>query len=100
MLAKLSQVAPQPGGPCAYAALASLWNLLAGYGGLVSVGQQAYVGLGAYFLFACGILFGVPPLAELIGPTLHKKVQENSEMMLAALKREAEAETVLRRRTA
>jgi ribosome-associated toxin RatA of RatAB toxin-antitoxin module len=34
--------------------------------------------------------FGVPTLAELIGPTLHKKVKENSEMMLAALKREAE----------
>src|SRR6185503_6598577 len=31
----------------AYVALASLWNLLAGYAGLVSVGQQAYVGLGA-----------------------------------------------------
>ncbi len=35
--------------------------------------------------------FGVPTLAELIGPTLHRKVQENCEMMLAALKREAEA---------
>src|SRR5579872_6631001 len=34
--------------------------------------------------------FGVPTLAELIGPTLHKKVLENSEMMLAALKAEAE----------
>ncbi len=34
--------------------------------------------------------FGVPTLAELIGPTLEKKVKENSEMMLAALKREAE----------
>lgn len=34
--------------------------------------------------------FGVPTLAELIGPTLQKKVRENSEMMLAALKREAE----------
>jgi ribosome-associated toxin RatA of RatAB toxin-antitoxin module len=34
--------------------------------------------------------FGVPTLAELIGPTLHKKVKENAEMMLAALKREAE----------
>ncbi len=34
--------------------------------------------------------FGVPTLAELIGPTLHKKVKENSEMMLAALKDEAE----------
>jgi branched-chain amino acid transport system permease protein len=28
-----------------------LWNLLAGYAGLVSVGQQAYVGLGGYALF-------------------------------------------------
>lgn len=34
--------------------------------------------------------FGVPTLAELIGPTLHKKVKENAEMMLAGLKREAE----------
>ena len=37
--------------------------------------------------------FGVPTLAELIGPTLEKKVRENAEMMLAALKREAEAAT-------
>lgn len=29
-------------------ALASMWNLLAGFGGLVSVGQQAYFGIGAY----------------------------------------------------
>jgi coenzyme Q-binding protein COQ10 len=35
--------------------------------------------------------FGVPTLAELIGPTLAKKVRENSDMMLAALKNEAEA---------
>jgi coenzyme Q-binding protein COQ10 len=35
--------------------------------------------------------FGVPTLAELIGPTLEKKVRENAEMMLAALKAEAEA---------
>jgi len=34
-----------------YFALAQLWNLLAGYAGLVSVGQQAYVGLGGYALF-------------------------------------------------
>ena len=38
--------------------------------------------------------FGVPTLAELIGPTLERKVRENSEMMLAALKREAEAACV------
>ncbi len=35
--------------------------------------------------------FGVPTLAELIGPTLHRKVQENGEMMLAALKGQAES---------
>jgi branched-chain amino acid transport system permease protein len=34
-----------------FLALAQLWNLLAGYAGLVSVGQQAYVGLGGYALF-------------------------------------------------
>ncbi len=28
--------------------LASMWNLLAGYAGLISVGQQAYIGAGAY----------------------------------------------------
>ena len=47
----------------AYIALASLWNLLAGYAGLVSVGQQAYVGLGGYVLFASTILAGLHPFA-------------------------------------
>jgi branched-chain amino acid transport system permease protein len=45
-----------------YLALASLWNLLAGYTGLVSVGQQAYVGLGAYVLFSLVVLAGWTPL--------------------------------------
>ncbi len=49
----------------AYVGLASLWNLLAGYAGLVSVGQQAYVGLGAYLMFALTLLAGVPPLAAI-----------------------------------
>ena len=34
--------------------MASMWNLLAGYAGLVSVGQQAFIGLGAYFLVLLG----------------------------------------------
>lgn len=46
----------------AYIALASLWNLLAGYAGLVSVGQHAYVGLGGYVLFALAMFLGVHPL--------------------------------------
>jgi branched-chain amino acid transport system permease protein len=49
-----------------YVALASLWNLLAGYAGLVSVGQQAYVGLGAYALFALTIMLGLHPLAAIV----------------------------------
>jgi branched-chain amino acid transport system permease protein len=49
----------------AYVGLASLWNLLAGYAGLVSVGQQAYVGLGAYLLFALTLRAGLPPLAAI-----------------------------------
>jgi branched-chain amino acid transport system permease protein len=59
----------------AYVALASLWNLLAGYAGLVSVGQQAYVGLGAYLLFALTLRAGVPalwaiPLAGLVAAVI------------------------------
>jgi branched-chain amino acid transport system permease protein len=45
-----------------YLSLAALWNLLAGYAGLVSVGQQAFVGLGGYGLFALAMFFGVHPL--------------------------------------
>lgn len=46
-------------------ALAQYWNLLAGYAGLVSVGQQAFVGIGGYTLFAAAILYGVDPLAAI-----------------------------------
>lgn len=45
--------------------LAQYWNLLAGYGGLVSVGQQAFVGLGAYGLFGAAIVWGVDPVLAL-----------------------------------
>ena len=46
--------------------LAQFWNLLAGYGGLVSVGQQAFVGLGAYALFAAASLGGIDPVPALL----------------------------------
>ena len=45
-----------------YLALASLWNLLAGYAGLVSVGQQAFVGLGGYTLYLGSLWLGLNPL--------------------------------------
>ena len=43
-------------------ALAQCWNLLAGYAGLISVGQQAFVGFGGYLLFALTLLGGINPL--------------------------------------
>ncbi|QFY64066.1 branched-chain amino acid ABC transporter permease (plasmid) [Rhizobium grahamii] len=42
--------------------LAQCWNLLAGYAGLISVGQQLFVGCGAYALFGLVILAGLDPL--------------------------------------
>lgn len=49
-----------------YLALAQMWSLLAGYGGLVSVGQQAFVGLGGYILFALAAFGGVHPIMALV----------------------------------
>jgi branched-chain amino acid transport system permease protein len=41
--------------------LAQMWNLLAGYAGLVSIGQQAYVGLGGYALIVLADDLGLDP---------------------------------------
>ena len=49
--------------------LASMWNLLAGYAGLVSVGQQAFFGLGAYFVLIPA-LHGITPWAGLVIATV------------------------------
>ncbi|WP_225029265.1 branched-chain amino acid ABC transporter permease [Xinfangfangia pollutisoli] len=46
--------------------LALNWNLLAGFAGLVSVGQQAFVGIGAYAMFACVILLGLNPILGML----------------------------------
>jgi len=56
-------------------ALAQLWNLLAGYAGLMSIGQQLFVGVGGYTLYIAAIRFGVPvlwalPLAALVALVL------------------------------
>lgn len=44
-----------------YLIFAMMWNLLAGYGGMVSIGQQAYLGLGGYTLVALGNFAGMNP---------------------------------------
>jgi branched-chain amino acid transport system permease protein len=40
-------------------ALAQMWNLLAGYGGLVSIGQQAFIGIGGYSVLFLADRLGV-----------------------------------------
>ena len=42
-------------------AMATLWNLMAGYVGLVSMGLQAYIGLGAYTVFFLSNTLGISP---------------------------------------
>ena len=42
-----------------YMALAQMWNLLAGYAGMVSVGQQAWIGIGGYALMLIADKWGV-----------------------------------------
>jgi branched-chain amino acid transport system permease protein len=46
-------------------AMAQMWNLLAGFAGLVSIGQQAFIGLGAYALFYLTTLAHLPVLPAL-----------------------------------
>ncbi|QGG42675.1 branched-chain amino acid ABC transporter permease [Aeromicrobium yanjiei] len=46
--------------------MATTWNLLAGYGGLVSIGQQAFVGAGGYGVVYVADQLGVPLLAAVL----------------------------------
>jgi branched-chain amino acid transport system permease protein len=48
-----------------YVILAAMWNALAGYAGLVSVGQQAFFGVGAYFAIRLSVA-GVPAYPSLV----------------------------------
>ena len=50
--------------------LGTTWNLLAGYGGMVSVGQQAYVGVGGYALIQLADAVGAPPWAAVLAAGL------------------------------
>ena len=75
ILAVIAAIAPFWLGPGAmdrltilfvYIILAVMWNALAGYAGLVSVGQQLFLGLGAYFTIKLAD-WGVNPFAAMIG---------------------------------
>ena len=57
-----------------YIAVAQMWILLAGYAGLVSVGQQAFMGVAGYALFIFAQLWGINPFIavplSLIAPAI------------------------------
>ena len=44
--------------------MASMWNLLTGYGGMISVGQQGFIGVGAYTVLAADVA-GIDPFLAL-----------------------------------
>jgi branched-chain amino acid transport system permease protein len=46
---------------CCYIAVAQMWNLMAGYAGLVSVGQQAFMGAAGYAMFVLAQTYGINP---------------------------------------
>lgn len=49
-----------------YFVMAQMWNLLGGYGGLVSIGQQAYIGVGGYALIVLANFAGINPFAAVL----------------------------------
>ena len=48
-----------------YIILAAMWNALAGFGGLISIGQQLFFGLGAYATIRLSNI-GIPPFVALL----------------------------------
>lgn len=49
-----------------FLALAQMWNLLAGFAGIISLGQQAFVGLGGYAVFLLSMRLEWNPLVALV----------------------------------
>jgi branched-chain amino acid transport system permease protein len=47
-------------------ALAQLWNLMLGYAGLISVGQQGYIGIGSYALWLFSDVLGIHPFVAIV----------------------------------
>ncbi len=44
---------------CIYLGMAQMWNLLGGYSGLISLGQQSFVGMGGYTVAVLSSYYGV-----------------------------------------
>lgn len=69
-------------------ALATMWNLLAGYAGLISVGQQAYIGVGAYSVFVLAEYGLSPFLAIPLAALFSALVALPASLLLLRLRRE------------
>jgi len=50
--------------------MAMMWNALAGYGGMVSVGQQGFIGIGAYAAVFLSVQHGLNPYLSMLLATL------------------------------
>ena len=68
--------------------LATMWNLLAGYAGLISVGQQAYIGVGAYAVFVLADHGLSPFLAIPVAALISALVALPASFLLLRLRRE------------
>lgn len=44
---------------CLYLAMSQMWNLLGGYAGMLSLGMQAFIGIGGYTLTILSVNYGV-----------------------------------------
>ena len=51
---------------CLYFAVGSMWNLLLGYAGLLSLGNQLFIGLGGYALAVTSNFYGIPIMGGLL----------------------------------
>ena len=49
-----------------FLALAQLWNLMLGYAGLISAGQQGFIGIGAYTLWFFSDILHISPFAAVV----------------------------------
>lgn len=49
-----------------YLSLAQFWNLMLGYAGLISVGQQGYIGIGSYSLWLFSDVLNINPFVAVI----------------------------------
>ncbi len=53
-----------------YCTLGQMWNLLSGYAGMTSLGQQIFIGLAGYSVAVCTATYGLPLWAAMIAGAL------------------------------